>query len=168
MQHKPEHLVLVCVASQKIMVMNAERQLIFEASCSTAKNGLGQLFGSHCTPVGKHHIVAIAGINAPMATQFKARIPLTKAAEQLIHSDPITSRVFWLAGSEYGTNRGGDVDTKVRRIYIHGTTEVEALGTACSLGCVRVAPEVAIKLHQWVQLGTCVEIQAHHSFELKP
>ena len=35
----------------------------------------------------------------------------------------ITTRILWLEGLEPGFNRGGNVDSHARYIYIHGTAD---------------------------------------------
>jgi lipoprotein-anchoring transpeptidase ErfK/SrfK len=48
---------------------------------------------------------------------------------------------------EEGRNKGGDVDTFSRYIYIHGTNRVEDLGRPASGGCVRMDPAEVIELY---------------------
>ena len=48
----------------------------------------------------------------------------------------ITTRILWLRGLEPGLNRGGDVDTYERYVYIHGTNHEDRLGERLSAGCV--------------------------------
>lgn len=43
-------------------------------------------------------------------------------------------------------------------VGIHGTRDVDSLGTAASHGCIRVTPKVAIHLHRKVKKGTPVVI----------
>ena len=51
-----------------------------------------------------------------------------------IPEDVITSRILWLDGLEDGVNKGGDVDSKERFIYIHGTAEEGLIGKPASIG----------------------------------
>ena len=48
----------------------------------------------------------------------------------------ITSRILRLQGEEDGRNRGGNVDTYSRFVYIHGTNQEEKLGSPNSHGCI--------------------------------
>lgn len=43
-------------------------------------------------------------------------------------------------------------------IGIHGTRAIESLGSAASHGCIRVHPDVALKLHSRIPTGTLVHI----------
>jgi hypothetical protein len=52
--------------------------------------------------------------------------------------DWILTRILWLTGAESGRNRGGDVDTLRRLIYIHGTSDEDRLGEPVSAGCIRM------------------------------
>jgi len=54
--------------------------------------------------------------------------------------------VIWLSGLEDGRNRGGQVDTYERYIYIHGTPDEEPVGQARSHGCIRMRNEDVIAL----------------------
>ncbi len=67
--------------------------------------------------------------------------------------DLVLSRILWLDGREPGRNRGGDVDTRRRFIYVHGTNHPEALGTPASHGCVRLACADVVRLHGRVGAG---------------
>ena len=48
-------------------------------------------------------------------------VPITEKID--IKEDVITTRILWLDGLEIGKNKGGNVDSKSRYIYIHGTAE---------------------------------------------
>lgn len=148
--------VVVCVQSQSLLCFSDDR-CILRIRCSTALNGCGQKINSFQTPLGRHKVVAVAGINAPIETVFKARIPQPSVLPYDDH-DPIVGRVFWLSGLEEGKNLGGDYDTKSRRIYIHGTSKISQLGEACSLGCIRIHPNDALRLETMIGLGTPIDI----------
>lgn len=131
---------------------------------STAARGGGEKNGSFQTPRGLHRIRAKIGGDAPLNTVFRGRRPtgeiyspaLAAAAEP--GRDWILTRILWLCGCEVGKNRGGDVDTMRRYIYIHGTPDTTELGKPGSIGCVRMANEALIDLFEQVQPGTKVEI----------
>ena len=62
-------------------------------------------------------------------------------------------------GSERtGRNRGGEVDTLSRYIYIHGTPETALIGMPVSHGCIRMRNADLLQLFDWVEQGTPVEI----------
>ena len=71
---------------------------------------------------------------------------------------PITNRILWLEGLESGHNRGGDVDTFARYIYIHGTGDEPTLGRPASRGCIHVAGADLLPLFDRVPIGTLVWI----------
>jgi lipoprotein-anchoring transpeptidase ErfK/SrfK len=58
----------------------------------------------------------------------------------------ITTRILRLDGLESGVNRGGDVDTLSRFVYLHGTNHEDNLGKPASKGCVRVGNRDMIDL----------------------
>ena len=74
--------------------------------------------------------------------------------------DWILTRILWLCGEEPGVNRGGDVDTMRRYIYIHGTPDSEPMGVPASHGCIRMRNADVIDLFDRVDCGTAVEIVA--------
>jgi lipoprotein-anchoring transpeptidase ErfK/SrfK len=110
---------------------------------STAKKGAGNSYSSNQTPVGLHFIKKKIGDNAPIGTLFKNKKSTGKIVE--IHKneisdaqDQITSRVLVLSGKEQGLNKGKNLDTFSRRIYIHGTSDEASIGYAKSHGCIRM------------------------------
>ena len=54
------------------------------------------------------------------------------------HEDVITSRILRLKGLEPSINSGGDVDSYLRYIYIHGTAHEDQIGEKASHGCIRM------------------------------
>ena len=132
-------------------------------SISSAKNGIGQLSGSGCTPMGSHYIRAKIGHGAALNSVFKGRrltgeIYSSLLANEFPHRDWILTRILWLSGKEKGYNRMGDVDSMRRYIYIHGTPESEPMGTPLSHGCIRMRNTDLIELFDMVAVGTNVLI----------
>ena len=76
------------------------------------------------------------------------------------NADTITSRILWLEGLEEGFNKGGNLDSKYRYIYIHGTHEEGLIGQKASHGCIRMFNNDVIDLFERVQEGTYVLIKA--------
>ncbi len=72
---------------------------------------------------------------------------------------PITNRILWLDGLEPGFNRGGNVDSHARYIYIHGTGDEPSLGRPASSGCVQLAGADLLPLYDLLPLGTLVWIE---------
>jgi len=64
-----------------------------------------------------------------------------------------------LEGLEPGVNKGEGIDSRDRRIYIHGTAEEGLIGKPASHGCVRMKNDDVVELFDLVKAGTLVEIK---------
>lgn len=136
-------------------------------SVSTAKNGIGGLEGTGCTPLGRHYIAEKIGEGMPINTVFVARKPTGEIFNEQLsldypNRDWILTRILWLTGCEEGINKGendqGCCDTYQRYIYIHGTPDTEPMGLPLSHGCIRMRNEDLINLFDKVEEGTPVHI----------
>lgn len=130
---------------------------------STAKNGVGEIAGSYCTPRGWHSITEIIGLDAPINAVFKARQPTgqiysPELEQELPNQDWILTRIIRLAGAEVSFNQGGDCDSYQRFIYIHGCADKAPLGEPASHGCVRMNNKDIIQLAICLQQGDSVFI----------
>lgn len=130
---------------------------------STAARGPGERNGSNGTPRGRHRIRARIGAGAPSGAVFVGRRPTGEVWNPELHArhpgrDWILSRILWLTGREPGVNRGADVDTLRRYIYLHGTPDSEPMGVARSHGCIRMRNADVIDLFERVVVGTPVLI----------
>ena len=130
---------------------------------STAHRGAGELRGSEQTPRGRHVIRACIGAGLPAGAVLVGRRPTGETwSPELSRAYPgrdwILTRILWLSGLERGRNRLGKVDTMRRYIYIHGTPDVESLGTPASHGCIRMRNEDVIELFDLAPVGTEVLI----------
>ena len=101
---------------------------------STAKNGIGQLQDTGCTPLGAHLISEKFGDNLPInsvfvARQFTGEIYDDHLATTFPNRDWILTRILWLEGNETGFN-----------------------------GCIRMRNQDIITLYDQVDIGTAVEI----------
>lgn len=131
---------------------------------STALNGPGEANNSGCTPRGRHYVRALVGHGQPEGTVFVARRPTGETwtpelSRQQPGRDWILSRIIWLCGLEKGLNRGGQVDTFRRFIYIHGTPDTEPMGEPLSHGCIRMRNRDVIHLFDRLEPGVPVMIQ---------
>lgn len=124
--------------------------------CSTSKFGIGQQEGSNRTPLGLHAVREKIGDGCPADTVFKGRQPIGRIAE--VENPRITTRILWLEGLEPGFNRGGDVNTHDRYVYIHGTGDESKIGEPDSHGCVHLRADDLIRLFDAVPSGTLVWI----------
>lgn len=130
---------------------------IREFVCSTSKFGIGQIAGSNCTPLGLHRIAEKHGDGAEPGTVFKGRKPVGHLRDGL-PLESITTRILWLDGLDPGFNRGGNVDTFARYIYIHGFGDQASLGRPASHGCIHLADPDLIPLYDLLPVGTLVWI----------
>lgn len=154
--------IRIDISSQRLQLLQGER-LLREYPVSTARNGPGEVFGSGCTPRGRHRIRLKIGAGCPPETVFVGRRPTGESyspelAERYPGRDWILSRLLWLTGCESGRNRGGRCDTLRRFIYIHGTSDGDHLGLPVSHGCVRMDKADIVELFDRVDVGTQVEI----------
>ena len=156
-------LIFISIQSQELYLIN-KKEVLKTYIISTAKNGTGNLTGSNQTPLGLHYISEKIGDSAKIGSVFKSRINTHKLATILSdigersNIDNITTRILWLSGLEDGINKGGNIDSHDRYIYIHGTDEEGRLGQAVSHGCIRMGNENIIELFNHISLGTHVFI----------
>ena len=156
-----EKYILV-IPPKQILLVISKGTAIFSYSISTSRFGLGNKNDSFKTPPGLHYIADRIGEDMPKMTIFKGRKPLlnnlTLADLDLpenadirnehfaTHDDVITSRILWLKGHEEGINKGDNIDSYSRYIYIHGTAHEDKIGTPDSHGCVRMNNDDVIEL----------------------
>lgn len=150
------------LASQRLVLLENGKP-VAEYGVSTALNGPGEQQGSECTPRGRHLVSEKFGDSAPLNAVFVARKATGEVwSPELAAASPerdwILTRILWLDGCEQGRNRGGDVDSKKRFIYIHGTPDSEPMGIARSHGCIRMRNADIVELFERVPEGTPVEI----------
>ncbi len=151
--------VWVSVRDQKLRIIQ-DGHLIFEATCATAANGVGTALNSLKTPPGWHAILGKTGDGEPWGRVFRSRRatrevwkPGEKPAEDLV-----LTRVLFLDGLEPGVNKGGNVDSNARDIYIHGTNDEGRLGTPSSHGCIRLSNDNVIQAYNIIPKGAFVLI----------
>ncbi len=153
----------ISLAGQRLSLLDERGGALKRYTVSTARNGPGELRGSHCTPRGRHVVRAKIGRGAPANTVFVARRPTGELWTPELQArypgrDWILTRILWLSGCEPGRNRFGAVDTMSRYIYIHGSPDSVAMGTPGSIGCVRMRNADIVELFDLVPAGTPVLI----------
>jgi L,D-transpeptidase YbiS len=151
--------IWVSIERQEFALIS-HNQIVQRYRCSTALAGAGNNVDSGKTPLGWHTIGAKNGGDLPQGAVLKDRQwtgDIWKEGQDA-QEDLILSRILWLEGTEGGCNRGGDVDTRSRYIYIHGTNQIDDLGRPASAGCVRMDPAEVIDLYERVEVGTPVLI----------
>lgn len=137
------------LAEQRLVLHGGEEP--FSAVISSGAAGIGFTPGSGCTPTGRFRVYSRHGIGAPLLTIFRARIPIGIYNKQ--SGDCILTRILCLDGLDEA-----NANTRARYIYIHGTDDIEHLGTPVSAGCIRLSPEDMVRLFELTPLGTPVFI----------
>ncbi len=127
-------------------------------SISSAKNGVGEVEGSFCTPVGRFKVSEKIGDNLEPGSVLVAREPTGEIfSKELFDKNPdrdwILTRILWLEGIEVHNS-----NTKDRYIYIHGSPDETPMGIPGSKGCIRMHNEDIIALFNHVQTGEDVVI----------
>ncbi len=166
--YSTEKLILIDATRQELILIE-QGQATRRWLISTAEAGIGSKKGSNKTPLGVHRIAKTYGDGAPLGTIFKARQNTGRRAKiltqpgQRSRADNVTTRILWLDGLEPSLNKGGNVDSFERYIYIHGTDEEGRLGAPASHGCIRMSNQAVIELFERVGVDTLVVIAQHKS-----
>jgi len=151
--------IWVSVSEQVLRVIKG-RQVLWQARCSTATRGVGSQEGSHRTPLGWHSVIEKVGDQAPWGRVFREK----RATKEVwlpgdgVREDLVLTRILALDGEEPGKNKGGDVDSYARCIYIHGTNDELNIGKPTSHGCIRLTNDDVIVASGLVPLKTHVLI----------
>ncbi|MGV1017216.1 MAG: L,D-transpeptidase family protein [Fluviibacter phosphoraccumulans] len=153
----------ISVAGQTLQLLDDAGQLLRQYTISSAAKGVGEQMGSYQTPRGRHRIRARIGDGLPLGAVLRGRRPTGEiCTPELMVAQPdrdwILTRILWLCGEEPGKNRGGQVDTMRRYVYIHGTPDSAVLGVPGSHGCIRMRNTDIVDLFNRVPLGTPVNI----------
>ena len=159
------------LASYSIEISISEQRLyLFEKNklmrsypVSSSAYGEGQVENSLKTPLGMHMIRSKIGTDVEKYDFFVSREHIPQKAK-IIHKDAdseddfITSRIMWLDGLEEGFNKGTNVDSFNRYIYIHGTHEEGLIGKKASHGCIRMLNQDVLELYDLISEETTVNI----------
>ena len=161
-KNNSEKIIDIDVNKQKLTLLEDD-VVVASYSVSTAKNGIGQQNGSECTPSGWHAIRIKIGVDAKENTVFIGRresgeIFNEELKQQHPERDWILTRILWLSGLEPGKNKGGEVDTLRRYIYIHGCPDSDSFSMPLSHGCVKMRNKDIIELFDNVDTDTRILI----------
>jgi lipoprotein-anchoring transpeptidase ErfK/SrfK len=145
-------MIKISIANQTLEYQNKTY------SISSAKNGVGEVEGSYCTPLGKFKIAEKVGANLETGSVLVARESTGEIfSKTLFDQNPdrdwILTRILWLEGVEVHNN-----NTKNRYIYIHGSPDETMMGVPGSKGCIRMHNHDVIELFDHVQTGEDVVI----------
>ena len=154
--------IKISISKQQLILFDGEN-VIRNYSVSTAKNGAGERENSECTPLGEHIIAEKIGHDAKKNSIFVGRVETNELYDPKIRDlypnrDWILTRILWLSGTEDGKNKGGDVDSYNRYIYIHGSPDDTKMGKPGSRGCIRMSNPDVIELFDLVNVGTILTI----------
>lgn len=155
-------ILVVSLVEQCMYVLQGD-SVVQQYEISGAALGAGNQSGSNQTPLGLHRIKEKYGAGVPLGGIMKSRQFTGELAR--IYTDPtdveedhVTTRVLWLEGMEPGRNKGGNVDSYQRYIYIHGTPEEGLIGQPASHGCIRMFNKEVVELYDASALGRLVLI----------
>ena len=159
--HDVQTRILISIVEQRLRLESGGRTLTY--AVSTGLRGAGEQHGSGCTPRGRHRVRMKIGSGCPAGAVFRGRrwtgeIYSAELADHCPNRDWILTRILWLTGCESGRNRGGDVDTLRRFIYIHGCPPGEPMGVPRSHGCIRMRDTDLIELFDLTPIGAPVDI----------
>lgn len=159
---KPANRILFVRIGTATLQFYRDGELVRSFPISTSKRPPSNIKNSLGTPRGLHEIAERIGAGQPPGMVFKSRIPtghhFREIASAATHPNLITSRILWLRGLEPGVNRGGDVDTYERYVYLHGTNHEDRIGEPLSAGCVLMRNLDIIDLYDQVRAGDQVMI----------
>lgn len=159
---KPGERVLVVRIGTATMQFFRNGELVRSYPVSTSKLPASNVKHSLGTPRGLHEIAERIGAGQPPGMVFKSRIPTGQHYFELPDhgacENLITGRILWLRGLEQGVNRGGNVDTYERYVYIHGTNHEDRIGEPLSAGCVLMRNIDIVTLYEEVRTGDLVWI----------
>lgn len=157
-----ERLLLVRIGTATLQFYR-KGALVKSYAVSTSKRPPSNIKGSLGTPRGLHEIAERIGAGQPPGMVFKSRVPIgqhfSEVPDSIADTNLITSRILWLRGLEPGVNRGGEVDTYDRYVYIHGTNQEHRIGEALSAGCVLMRNLDIVELYEDVRNGDLVWIE---------
>jgi L,D-transpeptidase YbiS len=166
-----QFILIVSIAEQSVSLFEnssaplrlcvEDYNFIKKLPCSTSRFGIGQTEGSNCTPLGLHRIAEKIGAGEPAGTVFKSRKVIGHTSQPEFADAKITTRILWLEGLEPSFNRGGNVDSHARYIYIHGTADQTSIGKPASCGCLHLADADLVSIFDLLPSGTLVWIGEH-------
>ena len=148
--HTFSNFIYVDINKQKLFLLD-NRVTIKKYNISTSKRGLGNKSNSLQTPEGLHKIKSKYGQGVPIGgildhRKFNGEIASINLDTTSTAIDIICTRVIRIIGLEDGVNKGGDVDTYLRKIYLHGTNEEGLIGKESSHGCIRMKNQDIVDL----------------------
>lgn len=158
---EPLRWLLVDVTGQRLALL-VDDHVAWVRPVSTALAGIDCRQDSGGTPSGLHRIGEKIGKGCPRGTIFESRRPIGRVwspgQPENGNDDLILTRILTLVGQEDGLNRGPEVDSLARYIYIHGTNHEGKIGHPVSHGCIRMTNDDVLELFDQVDPGDPVLI----------
>jgi hypothetical protein len=156
------NFVYVSVKHQHLYFIS-DTTIVANYPVSTSKYGTGNQLHSEKTPIGLHRVCKKIGDQTPHGgiidhSGFTGKIAEIILSKESNGKDWLTTRAMRLEGMEYGKNKGGNCDSFVREIYIHGTHEEGLIGFPASHGCIRLRNSDVIELFNQCPNGMFVLI----------
>ncbi len=153
--HTFSNFIYVDINKQKLFLLD-NRVTIKKYNISTSKRGVGNKSNSLQTPIGLHKIKSKYGQGVPIGgildhRKFNGEIASINLDTTSTAIDIICTRVIRIIGLEDGVNKGGEVDTYLRKIYLHGTNEEGLIGKESSHGCIRMKNQDIVDLFDRVK-----------------
>ena len=154
--------VNISISEQRLYLIDGG-SIVRSYPISSSAYGEGQIENSLKTPLGRHEIKEKIGTDVSKYQFFVSREHIPQEAV-IIHEpfdspdDFITTRIMWLTGLTEGINKGGNVDSFKRFIYIHGTHEEGLIGKKASHGCIRMLNHDVLELFKIIPEKTAVNI----------
>ena len=154
--------VNISISEQRLYLIDGG-SIVRSYPISSSAYGEGQIENSLKTPLGRHEIKEKIGTDVSKYQFFVSREYIPQEAD-IIHEpfdspdDFITTRIMWLTGLTEGINKGGNVDSFKRFIYIHGTHEEGLIGKKASHGCIRMLNHDVLELFKIIPEKTAVNI----------
>jgi len=155
----PGACYLVVSVEEQALFVCADGGIVERYDCSTSRFGNGNRENSLKTPLGLHRVCEKYGAGAPAGRVFRDREDTGEDWDHKQNGDNlILTRILRLEGLEAGINKGPEIDSFERYIYIHGTGREDQIGTPLSHGCVVMRNHDVIRLFDRVPEGTLVYI----------
>lgn len=153
--HTFSNFIYVDINKQKLFLLD-NRVTIKKYNISTSTRGVGNKSNSLQTPEGLHKIKSKYGQGVPIGgildhRKFNGEIASINLDTTSTAIDIICTRVIRIIGLEDGVNKGGEVDTYLRKIYLHGTNEEGLIGKESSHGCIRMKNQDIVDLFDRVK-----------------
>jgi len=157
-----DYSINVSISEQRLYLLD-DGSIVRSYPISSSAYGEGQNENSLKTPLGRHEIKTKIGTDVDKYQFFVSREHILQDVD-IIHEpidspdDFITTRIMWLTGLTEGFNRGGNIDSFKRFIYIHGTHEEGLIGKKASHGCIRMLNHDVLELFKIIPVKTEVNI----------